>query len=177
MSGHRQAALALYGLDEFDRQAILAELPVNDQVALRGLLTELNELGFERSVAAGAPARPQREAITGQEAPGADVRGVLCGATPQTMLDLLGHEPASLQACFLSIERWPWASGFLDLLPPQRRAQVRAAMQEGFAPAPARARFLLESVVAGLPPAQTSGHAVRRGWLPRTLGRFVSWTR
>jgi hypothetical protein len=180
MSGHRQAAAALHGLAAQDRRAILAELPEADRDILRSLLAELTELGFERTPdIAAAPA-----AAVDENEDGAAARRALRRASPAAMLAVLGHEPASLQACVLALDSWPWAAGFLELLPQSRRMLVAESLRAGLAAAPARTRFLLESVATKLPdvPDTANGGArarsgSRMGSIARTLRGIVPWTR
>jgi hypothetical protein len=143
MSGHRQAALALHALAPQDRNLILAELPGSDSAVLREYLAELEELGFDAELAVDAFAPSAPEPV-----PAPSPATLLRTATPADMLDAIGHEPASLIGCLLSIEAWPWAPRFLDMLPLARRAAVRKAIDT--AAAPARARFLMEAAAAAL---------------------------
>ena len=159
MSGHRQAAAALHGLGEHDRDLILGQLPQADQGVLRSYLAELTALGFQSEALAAAPARAARGAPD------------LAAASPEQMYSLLEHEPVSLVAQVLALQEWRWAQGLLALYPAARRERLRAAGSA--APAPARERFLRAALVsrlsAGLPaPAATapsaSMAAVRRWW-------------
>lgn len=178
MSGHRQAAVALHGLDARDQRAILAELPEPDQDILRGLLAELTELGFEKTVGsalASAPT-PGRPAVEESD-PDTDARRTVRSASPAAMFAVLGHEPARLQGYILSLERWPWTEGFLELLPSPRRALVSDALRAGFAPAPARTGFLLQSAARALRETQRPVAPPPAGLLSRTLIRLASWTR
>jgi len=171
MSGHRQAALALYSLADSDQGAILAELPADDQAILRALLDELAELGFDKAANSSIMAQPA-------PAPAApDAVAALMSASAASMLVVLQHEPASLVAQLLSLRRFAWAPQFMDLLAPQRRTLVRDALHAGFAAAPARERFLLESVGAALRalPASGADGAVRRA--PFSLSKWLPWTR
>jgi hypothetical protein len=168
MSGHRQAALALYALADADQDAILAELPAADQAILRGLLDELAELGFDKAAADGVHPKPS---VAGQD------HAALMGATPAAMLTVLGHEPATLVAQLLALRSFPWAAAFLDGLPPHRRAMVNDAQRAvaTAAPAPARAQFLLDAsaaAVRALPAARTAPAPA-----PFSLSRWWPWTR
>jgi hypothetical protein len=169
MSGHRQAAVALYSLAESDQGAILAELPAADQTILRGYLAELAELGFDKAANSGAvPLAP----------PPADAqRASLQRASAAAMLSVLGQEPASLVAQLLSLGSWAWAPEFMELLTPARRALVREAASAGFAAAPAREQFLLAAIGAALRdlPAAPVPPGTRR--FSASLARLVPWTR
>lgn len=181
MSGHRQAAVALYSLDGSDQRAILAELPDGDQNILRGLLAELAELGFDKAANSSdmrAPARAVGTAVApATDSVTAELRSMLKRASPVAMVHILEFEPATLLAFFLSLERWPWAAQFMELLPPARRTLVREASRAGFSAAPARERFLLESAAASL--ADTPGAPVpaSKAWFSTTLSKFAPWTR
>jgi len=63
MNGMRRAALALYALDEKDRQSILGELSSAEQETLREQLKELALIGFEAdSLAPAAQLTPLKPA-------------------------------------------------------------------------------------------------------------------
>lgn len=169
MSGHRQAALALYGLGDSDRRAILAELPAADQALLRGLLDELAELGFDKNA---------NGALVSAPAPVAgDAAATLMQATPAAMLAVLRHEPASLVAQLLSLRRFPWADTFMELLAPHHRALIADALRADAVVAPARERFLLDSAsaaVRALPAGPASQPAQAS---PSIRSRLRAWIR
>ncbi len=164
MSGHRQAAVALYSLAARDQELILAELPADDQALLRDYLAELAELGFDKSAVTGAPAAANDGALV-------DARARLMAASPAAVLTVLAHEPATLVAQLLSLGQWPWAPQLLDLLTPARRKLVRDAMDMNPSAAPARDQFLIDAISRALP-APVSTQAVA----PSTT-RWFSWTR
>lgn len=159
MSGHRQAAVALHGLAEEDRELILAELPPADRATLQDYLRELNELGFEGGPAIASLAGDSPDRIA--DAPASALAAVF------------EHEPASLLGQFLALRDWRWRDELLQMLPATRRAQVSAVAAQG-APAPARARYLLAAVERRL--AQTAAPVPA----PRLslVSRWVrAWTR
>lgn len=163
MSGHRQAAVALHGVTDQDRELILAQLPEADQATLRHYLAELRALGFQPD--AMAPA------LAGAPGPGA----ALASASPERIFAVLEPEPATLVAQVLALEDWGWSAGLLALCTPARREQIRAA--GGAAPAPARASVLRAALTARLaayPPAEAHAGVTRGPWmaLRRWLG---SW--
>ncbi|MES2352187.1 MAG: hypothetical protein V4641_31855 [Pseudomonadota bacterium] len=166
MSGHRQAAVALHALDDADRSLILDQLPAADQATLRGYLAELTALGFESAAMDGAV--PQA----------AGAAPDLATAPAAAMFALLEHEPAALVAQVLAARQWSWHAGLLALCTPARREAIRAAH---VAPAPARTRFLLESLGSRLAAAATTPAApgVSRAASPLApLLRLVkSWQR
>lgn len=172
MSGHRQAAVALHALAPADRELILAELPAPDQRTLRGYLGELQELGFESGASATLLAAAQ---AGGAALPPLLER--LQAATPQQLYALLEREPASLVAQVLAMQAWPWHDAFLALCTPARRSAVQAASGAARAAAPARRRFLLETL------AQRLGMPVAAARTPvpaapaRLLQRLLAWTR
>jgi len=164
MSGHRQAAVALHALGVEDRRLILAALPAADQETLRGHLDELTSLGFESGSAdVGLVARPVPAAAPD-----------LSTAAPAAMFALLEHEPAALVAQVLAERQWRWSAGFLALCTPARREAIRAV---AVSPAPARSRFVLESLGARLAVATpAAGRAAASPFAP--LLRLVqSWRR
>jgi hypothetical protein len=164
MSGHRQAAVALYSLAARDQDLILAELGADDQVVLREYLAELADLGFDKNAVTGtAPAANDGAAV--------DARARLMAASPAAVLTVLAHEPATLVAQVLSLGQWPWAPQLLELLAPARRKLVREAMDMTAAAAPARDQFLVDAISRALP-APVSAQAVA----PST-SRWFPWTR
>lgn len=176
MSGHRQAALALHTLSPRDQGLILAELPETDQDTLRTYLAELKELGFDGTTIepdAIAPLPPIAVAPVAAGRVGERLRA----AGAERMLTIIGDEPASLIAAVLAIDSWPWAADFLDLLAPNKRSQVRSALDAGAAPAPARSAFLLDAVGAaiGRTPAASPGVVGTR--LTSLFSRVTAWAR
>ncbi|OEZ54749.1 hypothetical protein [Duganella sp. HH105] len=162
MTGHRQAAVALHALADADRGLILEQLAPADQSLLRGYLDELTALGFEpdRSTPPLAPGAPSRQAG-------------LASASAAAMFGLLEHEPVALVAEVLALQPWSWSAGLLALYHPARREAI-AAVQA--APAPARARFVLESLTARLTQAAVPAAAPAPSSPFETLWRRVtSW--
>lgn len=166
MSGHRQAAAALYALDDRDQGLILAELPADDQAILRNYLAELADLGFARAANSDAP--PPRAA---------DPAGRLMAASAPSMLAILGQEPATLVAQVLALECWPWTAQFLELLPPHRRALVREASNAGVTAAPARDSFLIEAMDAALSRMPVIDAPAGLGRVSALVARWNPWTR
>lgn len=161
MSGHRQAAAALYSLASPDQEGILGQLPVRDQRILRGYLAELAELGFDKAAnMAPAPAAAARQ----------DPRTRLREARAVQVFAVVEHEPAVLIAQLLALEDWAWSAELLDMLPPARRGLVRAALEAGIAAAPARAGFLVQSISAQLGDIVPARRAAG-------LKRWIRWTR
>lgn len=172
-SGHRRAALALHSLTRRDCRLILAELPAADQAILRGHLAELAELGFVGSHGDLEFPPPTSAATRTPSTPAAQLREA--GAAP--VFEILSHEPATLIAHFLALERWPWAPDFLDLLPPARRALVRNAMDRPFVAASSRDSFLLDTVAAALGTEGAQPLPVRQPLVPTLFERIKTWKR
>jgi hypothetical protein len=150
MSGHRQAALALHGLTEQDRQLILEQLPAGDQATLLNYLDELRVLGFDGDSVALGKTAPLRASATPD----------LESATPDMMFGLLEHEPTVLVAEVLALQEWPWRAGLLVLCGSARRDAILTAPATL---APARARFLraaLEQRLAGMAPAAPAAQSL-----------------
>lgn len=141
MSGHRQAAVALHGLNEADRTLILEQLPRSDQAVLRNHLAELRSLGFESGLAhLAAPV----QADAGVP-PTAHERVQAAGAA--AVFAMLEHEPASLVAQVLSLSDWRWRQALLEMYSPVQRDVISAIRP---VLAPARQRFLLEALAERL---------------------------
>lgn len=178
MSGHRQAALALYALSAADQDLILAELPEADQAQLRAYLGELEELGFDDALAAPALSAARLFSLAPRAPATAHER--VRAASAVAMAVLLGDEPAGLVAQVLGCDQWPWHGELLELLHPARRAQVRRALDERAArpTAPACAAVLIESIAARLERADpvTPAPAARSG-LANLLNKATAWTR
>lgn len=173
MSGHRQAAVALYELDEQDQRLILAELPDDDQLILRNYLLELAELGFDKGQANDADVAPLRKLGNGLD----DPRARMMSASAAQMVSLLAREPASFIAAVLALDCWPWTSEFMELLAPHRRLLVRDAGVVRKPAAPARDRCLLESLSAALSAQPADAEPSRTGKLPSVISRWITWTR
>ena len=171
MSGHRQAALALYALGPADQDLILAELPDADQARLRGYLAELAELGFDGAASASA-SQPVPAPVPSQAPAHERVRS----ASAATMAALLAGEPAGLVAQLLAADTWPWHAELLALLEPARRAQVQRALEarrvQG--PAPACAALLIEAIG---PQVAARSVAAPRSKIVQLFARARAWTR
>lgn len=156
MIGHRRAAAALHGLQEEDRQWLLAELPDADRDILKQLLGELTELGFEpgstatTSATAMLPVR-QRNAITLSSA------DIVRNAAARDMIALLEHEPSSLIAQVLGLEEWPWKQAYLQMLPPLRRDRIVAMSDQALHLGPALRTCLLDGLAKRLRTISDSG--------------------
>jgi len=176
MNGHRQAAVALYGLAQSDQERILAELPANDQRILQDYLAELAALGFDKA-ANMAEAMAPAVAPAAPAASSTDPNARLRAASAAQLHAALAHEPAALIAQVMALDSWPWAADLLDLLPPQRRKLVRDALEAQSA-APARARFLLTAVSAALRDTPSLA-ATQPGPRRATIGftKWLPWTR
>lgn len=118
MSGHRHAAVALQGLGQDDRQAILNELPVADRQVLLAYLAELDELGFDCGSVTEAIAAPST---------GVAPHDRLWGANAAEMHALLAGEPPACVAAVMAMDNWPWAPDLLSLCDPAARRAIEAA--------------------------------------------------
>ena len=127
MSAHRQAALALHGLNQRDQDSILTNLPPQDQRILRQFLAELKNLGFEadstREFSDNLPAMLVKQ---GTDVPINDPTSCLYHASATAMLAVLEAEPAGLVAQILRIKKWPWHEDFLQLCSAPRRELIRS---------------------------------------------------
>jgi hypothetical protein len=170
MNGHRQAAVALYGLAPADQERILTELPAHDQRILQDYLAELADLGFDRAANMNDAAEPRPVAPP-------EPKTCLHGAAAADVLAVIGHEPATLIAQVLAIDSWPWADAVLAALAPHKGMLVRGALADGIAAAPARTRFLLAAVDAGLTHAPTAAAPARPRRLSAVLSKWLQWTR
>jgi hypothetical protein len=174
MSGHRQAALALYPLGAADRDLILAELPDADQARLRGYLAELAELGFDGAVSgpSSAPLFPPFRARRGPVSAHEQVRAAPAAA----IAALLADEPAGLVAHLLASDTWPWHAELLALLEPARRTQILHALDARRAgtPAPACAAVLIEALG---PRVAAYKAAAPRSKVVQLFAKVRTWTR
>jgi hypothetical protein len=148
MTGHRQAAVALYSLAGADQTRILAELSADDRRVLEDYLAELAALGFDKAV------NMAEAAVRCPMAPDAPSR--LHHATAVEVHAVVAHEPAMLIAQLLTQDNWPWAPELLDMLALPHRTAVRKALDAGIEPAPARARFVVAAVSTALAPPATA---------------------
>jgi hypothetical protein len=180
MSGHRQAALALYPLGPADQELILAELPDADQARLRGYLAELTELGFDGAApglpAAPAPAPTPLPSSSEAGRATASAREQVRAAPAAAMAALLANEPAGLVAQLMASDTWPWHADLLALLEPARRALVQRALEARRArdPAPACAAVLLEALG---PRVAACSAAAPRPKIVQLFARARAWTR
>lgn len=167
-TGHRQAAAALYGHGDADREAVLGALPEADRAVLRRHLAEMAALGFERVPLDRAALDPA--AAGDAQAPDGAARRVLQAASAPQLFGVLGAEPAGLVALFLECGPWPAERALAALFEPERRARIDAVRRAGMTAAPALRAALLEALAAALPAAAPQGRAARRG-----LGMLTGW--
>lgn len=156
MIGHRRAAAALHGLQEEDRQWLLAELPDADRDILKRLLGELTELGFEPGSTATASATlmlPVRQSNV-TDLSSADI---VRNAAARDMIAVLEHEPSSLIAQVLGLEEWPWKQAYLQMLQPLRRDRIAAMSDQMSHLAPALKACLLDGLAKRLRMISDSG--------------------
>ncbi len=176
MNGHRQAAAALYSLAVRDQEGILNELPEGDQRILRAHIAELGSLGFVKvpdvvsQFTDPAPGLPAVAPIAD------DPVHILARADARAVFAVLAQEPPVLIAQILALHQWPWTKSVLELMPAPGRKRVQAVLDAGVAMAPARARFLLTSLIERVVPAPRRG----RVWLPLApvaIKRWLVWIR
>lgn len=150
MSGHRQSALLLHGLNRADQQWLLNQLAEPDQRCLRDHLAELRSLGI-----------PASAGLTPEPGAGvqADTALTVEHASAEQMQQVLSDEPLWLQQQLLAAAAWRWRDAYLSLLSPIQRqrlaehsarplsertvqalvSQVNQRLQAGPAPSPAAA--------------------------------------
>ena len=144
MTGYRRAAMTLHGVAAEDRSWVLNALPANDRDTLVQLLDELKELGFADD--AGMAMELASEASNAASYVPVTVLQRIRQAKAGHLFSILEHEPSSLIAQFLSIERWSWSRDFLNLFPAARKERILASVTHSIVIASARAAFLMESV-------------------------------
>ena len=125
-AGRRRAALTLHALAPPDREWLLEQLPAADRSELRGLLSELRELGIPadgdviRSALAEASASPlpNAEALAQVLAREAEsFRSVLLSLLTAAQKEaVLGHWPLPLEAAPGLVTRPSWTPRLQDAL-------------------------------------------------------------
>lgn len=175
MSGHRQAALALYALSPPDQESILAELPDADRQQLRSYLAELTELGFDDAPPAASGSGTARLFSLAPRTPATPADRVRAAA-PQVVAELLEDEPAALVAQLLAMDDWPWRTSVLGMMPGPRHDQVQRALdaRRSIAAAPACSAFLVECLAAQL---ERVVAPAPRSALSQLVARATAWTR
>ncbi len=150
MSGHRQAAIALHGVSSNDQEAILANLPEQDQTILRGYLQELQTLGFtptDNALAVAQASLPSAatEPTMASAVPAAPEQPMqLADVSAACMFAVLAQEPSGLIAQVLSISNWPWAAEMLTMFAPAKRAAIVNQIDSGHNLAQKRQQLLAE---------------------------------
>ncbi|QJD99487.1 hypothetical protein HH212_05170 [Massilia forsythiae] len=171
-TGHRQAAAALYGHGDADREAVLGALPEADRAVLRRHLAEMAALGFERVPLDRAALDPAVADDADAQAPDGAARRVLQSASAHQLFGVLAAEPAGLAALFLECGPWPAERALVAMFEPERRARIDAVRKAGMTAAPALRAALLDALAADLPAAVPQARAARRGlalltgWMP-----------
>ncbi len=163
MSGHRRAAVALHGLQAADRQAMLAQLPEQDQHILQDYLAELDALGFSYGpdLAQELPARAET---------GVDPVQQLRRMPLARLLPVLADEPALVIARVLQMHAWPWQESFLGQLPALLKQRVRAHLAQDLPAAPKLQAFLLDKLlrkIASQPPGRSNPAPQAISWLAK----------
>ncbi|WP_426104792.1 hypothetical protein [Massilia sp. TSP1-1-2] len=196
MSGHRQAAAALYALARADQETILTELAPGDRRILRGFLAELSALGFDKAanMAVGTPIDQASDAVVeatdSEKASPAhehqhaasipDSRARLRGATAAQVFAAVSTEPPALIAQLVAIEPWPWTEAMLAMLPTPRSRQVQMTIDSGVSRAPACEQFLVNALNARLGERRSAprdASTARIARLALSLRRWLPWTR
>jgi len=125
---YRQSALLLHGLNEADRQWILAQLDAEQNGQLRDHIDELNQMGMveNRTLVEGLLSRIKGKSANSAERAGSALRH----AHPDVVLHMLSKEPTWLIAAVLSIEAWPWRESIYVGLDASKRDRVKHALRE-----------------------------------------------
>jgi hypothetical protein len=122
-AGRRRAALTLHALAAPDRDWLLQQLPAPDRAALRGLLTELRELGIP------ADAGVIRSALA-EAAP--DLGSALPNASALALV--LSREAESLRGALLSLLPAGQTDAVLAQWPSELEARPVAVAKPGWTP-------------------------------------------
>jgi hypothetical protein len=178
-----------------DREAILSELSPEQQGLLRAALTELESLGFARTIgvvlreedAVRVGSAEANRTDSGADAPVPHVVPVedrsiaqLRHADGAQLYSVLSGEPTSLIAEVLLLASWPWADAFIACLPEPQRSQLGGQMVESASIPGPRAAWLLNALaqrvmaLASMPSVQPISPAVPHA--PKPL-RTPKWLR
>jgi len=144
MIGYRRAAVALHGVSEADRSWVLNALPATDREAVQQMLAELKELGFGDDL--GAVMNVSRETINAKSGDEISALERIRAARAEQLFSILEHEPSSLIAQFISIEKWSWSGDFLALFPVARKERILASVSHTLDIPSAKVSFLIEAV-------------------------------
>lgn len=177
MDGHRRAALALHGLQEPDRDWILAQLAATERAPLDPLLQELRGLGIAPDAAMIGPivaAKGQAPEPAAPQTPRDRIRA----ASAARIRELLAGEPPAVAASLIAIEPWPWRASLLARMPRRRRAEVSRAIPAAARRGPRFADTLVAALDARLAGGEAPG--ALRHWadrITRCARALKPWTR
>ena len=126
----RQAALFLRSLGEIDRDWIVSALPTQQQIELRSLLRELQDLGIpEDKKLSASLISLANEAIppTCLNVTSSALQGLqqLKPVEVLVLAKLLNREPAGLVAKVLGLREWSWRAALLNQLDITQQRRVR----------------------------------------------------
>lgn len=132
MKNAQRAALLLLGLQDEDREFILANLSQPAREHIAPCIKQLREMGVPPqhdwlSLLGTKPATRPRTKLP---------EHAIARADAKTISRLLAQEPAGLVGALLSSKDWPWASEFVEALPSDRRAALTRHMKSNVKPAP-----------------------------------------
>jgi hypothetical protein len=167
MSGHRQSALLLHGLDRADQRWIMARLGQADARILDGHLAELRQLGI--------PADP---ALAARRGDGDGAEAVVRGASAAAIALLLADEPVWMVRQVLALGDWPWRDAYLAGLGQHQRERLAAGVPIPALAGQAGAELLaaLATRLAGPVPTRAAPEAPPAGPLQSlrlALGRWL----
>ena len=160
----RSAALALHGLPEEKRQAVLATLTVDQRLAVEPMLRELAELGL--------PATASR--FANDTAP-LEPMSLLDSLSAEVVVPLLDEQSPHTVALLLGARDWPWKAHVIERLDPQRREAVRQHLVSDGIPPPLVAQAVVDRFQAAVEADKSRGD--RRKQKPSFLGGWLSWKR
>ncbi|NEX63026.1 hypothetical protein [Noviherbaspirillum galbum] len=173
MQGYRQAAAALHGYAESDREWLLGAFPEHDRAILRDYLGELDALGFvpgQEARTARQPATPIQDSALEQ----------IRRASADEIHASLAKEPCALIGDVLMLASWPWKAEFLERLSGARRNAVLRHASEKRNVAPSRQSFLLTLLAKTLQDrdaAYAGRHDFRRESSSVTFSLSLCWQR
>jgi len=133
MSGIRQAALCIHGLNPKDKKWILKRLPKPQRLAIKAMLIELKQLGIPPN----QDWLPKIEEKKDSE----QLQAELCDATKSlvgkidevSVLEIkrvLLSESDDFIATIMSIRYWSWTDQFMNVFSSKRKSQIDGLIAE-----------------------------------------------
>ncbi|MGD8560853.1 MAG: hypothetical protein PVG89_15490 [Gammaproteobacteria bacterium] len=133
MSGVRQAALCIHGLNPRDQKWILKKLPREQRLTIKGMLRELNAIGIPADQEWLPQIEQKLQNERRDEAFDSETTAsvnVIAAAPLLQIKKLLLAEPDEFIARLMSVRQWEWSEDLMAILSKQRKGRIDYLIQK-----------------------------------------------